>query len=447
MRSDRRALASTICILQFALLASGPAWAQDAPGAVQVFDRTVLRQMTRRADSLLYARRFAAAESAYADLLEADSNYAPGYLGIATARFYGSRGRGDKAVRVLRDFQKAVELAPGNPIAQLRYGEALLPWRVGGREPDSARIAQAIEHLVRALELAPNRVEPYQALCLARLARGERTQAEAGLRELTAHDFFPKPVLDFGYNLLVSADSNGLVFVNGDMDLFPALALQADGLRSDVTIVSIPLLDAPWYVKYLKHARNLPVSFGDDELETLAGRYDKGLERTLTPGERVLQDVVGSRHRVKGGFYFAITVRRPVLEIFKRNLSLEGYVYRVSDDKDVIPVNEKQSSANLGERYRGLDFQGMPVWRTNSSPLTRDYSALAKDCAAAYWALADEYRSRGEISRASSCCRKACTILVSAGKWVALEKVLKYWLKVAPQDPDALRLKKDFYGE
>ena len=201
----------------------------------------------------------------------------------------------------------------------------------------------------------------------------------------------------------------------------------------------------PWYVRYLK-ARGLPVSFTAGELETLAGRFDKKLGRTLMPGERVLENAVELRHEVRGGYYFPVTVRREILEMFKPGLSLEGFVYRITDEKDAIPVNEKRFSANLSEHYRELDFRNMPVWRANSSPLTRDYSVLARDCAAAYWALADEYRFKGDIARAGGYCRQACAMLNAAGKWDALEKVLKYWLKMAPQDPDALRLKKDYYG-
>jgi tetratricopeptide (TPR) repeat protein len=421
-----------------------PAHAQDAPGAVSAFDRSVLRQLTHRADSLLYARQFDAAESAYAEVLRADTGYAPGYLGIATARSYAG---GRDPVAILRDFRRAAEMMPSNAIAHLRYGEALLPWRLPGPESDSVRLAEAVRHLRRVLELAPSRVEARQALYFAYLAQGDRMLAEAGLKELATGEFFPKPVRDFGYDLLVSADSNGFVFANGDLDLFPALALQADGLRGDVTVVSIPMLGQPWYVRYLKQERNLPVLLGDEQLERRAGRYDKRLERTLSPAECVLENAVANRGKARGGMYFPVTVRRDVLELFQSSLSLEGFVYRVTDDRSVIPVNEKLCGANLQQVYRAIDFQNLPVWRANSSPLTRDYSVLARDCAAAYWALADEYRFRGDLTRAGANCHTACSILLSAGKWDAFEKVLKYWLKTAPHDPDALRMKRDYYGE
>jgi tetratricopeptide (TPR) repeat protein len=414
------------------------------PGEVSAFDRSVLRQLTHRADSLLYARQFDAAESAYAELLKADSSFAPGYLGIATARFYA--GGRDPDV-ILRDFRRAAEMMPSNVIAHLRYGEALLPWRLPGREPDSVRLAEAVRHLRRVLELAPSRVEADVALYFALLAQGEQSQAEADLKELAAHDFFPKPVLDFGYDLLVSADSNGFVFANGDLDLFPALALQAGGFRTDVTVASIPMLGQPWYVRYLEQERNLPVTLSNQQLESRSGRFDKRLERTLSPAECVLDNVIANRGKVKGGIYLPVTVRRDVLELFQSGLSLEGFVYRVTDEKSVIPVNEKLCNANLNRDYREIDFQNMPVWRANSSPLTRDYSALARDCAAAYWALADEYRYRSDIVRAGVSCHKACSILLNVGKWEAFEKVLKYWLKIAPQDLEALRMKKNYYGE
>ena len=423
-------------------------FAQDVPGPVKAFDRAVLRQMTHRADSLLYSRRFAAAETAYAELLAADSSHVYGRLGKATARYYQPRVRDADDESVLDGLRQAAERAPLDPLAQLRYGEALLPWRLPNALPgaDSERIARAVRHLRRALELAPSRVEPHLPLYFALLARGNRRAAEDGLRELLTENFFPGPVLDFGYNLLVSCDSGAFLFANGDMDLFPVLALQADGLRGDVVVVSIPLLEAPWYVRYLK-ARGLPVSLTAREKETLALRYDKKRERALTPGEFALLDAVEHRRGVKGGYYFPVTVRREILEIFKPARSLEGFVYHLRDDKDVIPVNEKRFDTNLNEHYRKPDFRNMPVWRANSSPLTRDYSVLARDCAAAYWALADECRFKGDITRAAGYCRQACGMLADAGKWDSMEKVLKFWLKMAPHDPDALRLKRDYYGE
>jgi hypothetical protein len=268
------------------------------------------------------------------------------------------------------------------------------------------------------------------------------------LSDLIATEFFPKPLLDFAYDLLVSVDSGGYLFANGDMDAYPALALQASsGLRPDVTIVSIPLLSRPWYVKYLKRERRLPTSFTNAQLDALAPRYDPKLDRIVTPAELVLRDVIGNRDHVQCGFYFALTVRREVLEAFKFNLSLEGFVYRVTGNRRQIPVNADRAESNLGQKYRIPDFSRHAVWQANSSPLTRDYSALAVDCAAAYWALADEYQARNEIGRASGFCRQACSILVRAGKWDALERILNYWLKIAPQDTDALRLKVDYYGK
>jgi tetratricopeptide (TPR) repeat protein len=426
------------------LLVCGLALAQDAPGAVSAFDRSVLRELTHRADSLLYARQFTAAESAYAVLLTADTGYAPGYLGIATARFYA--GGRDPDV-ILRDFRRAAVMMPSSTIAHLRYGEALLPWRLPDRDPDSARLAESVRQLHRALELSPSRVEALPALYFAYLAQSDRVRAETALQELATRDFFPKPVRDFGYDLLVSADSNSYVFVNGDLDLFSALALQAAGMRTDVTVASIPMLGQPWYVRYLKQERNLPVSLSDEQLESRSGRYDQRLARTLSPAECVLENALANRGKVKGGIYLPVTVRREILELFQPSLSLEGFVYRVTDNKSVIPVNEKRCDANLNRDYRDIDFQNPPVWRANSSPLTRNYSALARDCAAAWWALADEYRFRGDNVRAGASCHKACSILLNAGEWESFEKVLEYWLQVAPQDPGALRMKQDYYGK
>lgn len=428
------------------LICSGPLVAQDVPRSLTGFDRSLLRRMMHRADSLLFAQRFAAAESAFADVVRADSAYAAGHLGLGTAIYYdnGSSSRHEQALAELR---KALALNPNSAAAHARYGEALLPWKSAGNEPDSVLLSRANLHLDRARQLAPNWAEPCLGLYLVYEARHDTDGAGRQLRELLARDFFPKPVLDFAYDLLVSVDSGGYLVTNGDVDTYPALALQAGtGLRTDVTVVSIPLLNTPWYAKHLKKDHGLPLSFSTGELEGLESSSDSHSGRRMTPGLRILYDALEHRDAAGRSFYFALTVKREIMEPFKPRLSLEGFVYRVTGTRSNIPVNVERCTENLTRKYRPLDFSAAEVWQANSSPLTRDYSALAVDCATAYVALADAQRIRGHVGVAAGLCKQACTILVDARKWDVFEKVLDYWLRIAPEDVDALRLRRDYRG-
>ena len=434
-----------LCSLISALLRG-----QDLPRAVTGFDRALLRSMVYAADSLIRARRFAAAESAFEAVLAADSFSVAGHSGLAFAILHDSATRRSRAF-ALDEYRRALRLAPANSLIHVRYAEALLPWRFGpeDRKPgsDSALMAEAMRHLYRALELSPGRADPHLGLYLVYLAQGKGDSASAQLKALLDQNFFPQPALDFAYCLLVSADSGGYVFTNGDIDTYPALALQAGtGLRRDVTIVNIPLLSVPWYVMGMKQERRLPVSFSAAQLESLQPKYDRKSAQTLSPGQRVLHDVIGNHERLRAGLYFSLTVDRQIMEPFKPGLSLEGFVYRLTNLSRNVPVNRVRCFENLTRNYRIPDpGQGLS-WKTNSSPLTRDFSGMAVDCAAAFFALADEYRYQGEIVKASGFCRQAGSILIAAGKWSVFEKVLDYWLKMSPDDTEALRLKREYRG-
>jgi hypothetical protein len=206
---------------------------------------------------------------------------------------------------------------------------------------------------------------------------------------------------DYAYNLLMSCEKDGILFTNGDNDTFPLWALQeAYGIRRDVRIVNLSLVNTKWYIKQLKHLEpKVALTFSDDEIDrdldhranpiTQPTRYTlphAGITvslptrqelNALRVQDQMVVNIVDANKWVKP-IYFAVTVSDDNLMGLGPYLKMEGLVYRVMQttvsENDRLDIPRTVHLLDNVYKFRGLG-DGKSNLNDTSEKLLSNYAA------------------------------------------------------------------------
>ncbi len=125
--------------------------------------------------------------------------------------------------------------------------------------------------------LKSNRVIAYGTLAITALA----VPVLVGSQTYSNNDRSLRYVApDYAYNLLNSTAPYSILFTNGDNDTFPLWYLQeVEGLRTDVRVVNLSLLNTEWYIKQMKNLWShgsppVPIELTDSEVDRLNEKFN-----------------------------------------------------------------------------------------------------------------------------------------------------------------------------
>ncbi len=185
----------------------------------------------------------------------------------------------------------------------------LLSWHAGLGAPGYA------EHLRRASALAPERWELYDQLIAYHLTQGDTGQAAVFCRRWLESGEVSAGLLHWNYNALMSVEPGGILLTYGDNDTYPAWLLQyGRGIRQDVTVLNLHLLQLPDYRHRVLRALGLPPK-----------------EKMPTARDPRVQKMALLRHLVEHAtqpLYLGISLESSLREPFEDQLYLVGLAFK-----------------------------------------------------------------------------------------------------------------------
>ncbi|MBD3334885.1 MAG: hypothetical protein GF355_05165 [Candidatus Eisenbacteria bacterium] len=236
----------------------------------------------------------------------------------------------------------------------------------------------------------------------------------------------PRPLFDYGCNMVRGLAQGAVIFTNGDNDTYPPLACRTmTGEREDVIIVNLSLLNTKWYAQHVRR-RGVPMGLSANEIDAL--------EHT---SEAVISDQLQMRiyeALESGGWmrplYYAVTVpgERQVVPGGRR---LEGLAVRVlPGSREEEKSLDVAATRRLFDTIYRLDGMTDPLvdWEREGSIVS-----LGMNYVNLLWQLGSELYQREPAEDGGPYLYRAIEILAFHDRRDHASKLVETWAQTAPK--------------
>jgi len=214
---------------------------------------------------------------------------------------------------------------------------------------------------------------------------------------------------DYAHNLLGSCQPDAIIFTNGDNDTFPLWYLQeVEGVRKDVRVVNLSLLNTGWYIKQLHSMEpRVPTGYTDDQADALLPiRWPEDREvdlggftlllksgQILRVQDRAVLNIVRT-NRWQRPVYFAITVSPDNKLGLDQHLKMESMALRLVKEEGPNMIDLERSRALIMDHHV---FRGL-----NDERIYKDENTikLLTNYAATFAAVGQAFSNRGQYDEA-----------------------------------------------
>lgn len=275
----------------------------------------------------------------------------------------------DKAISAAR---KAIEIDPCHSFAHTVLADAFNPhygpWE--GVNSDSTW-----DHLLKAVTCDSSDGNAWLGIWTEAIRRGELYLEKKALHSIVETGFLASAVLSYNRWMLRHLPADAILLTNGDMDTYPAVAIQeVEQFRKDVAVVNNSLLNTPWYARFIRDRYEIPLPFRDSELDSL-GPYRDENGNVVLVSKQIFSGWLNLR---QSGVFphpiaISVTVSQNVVSEIKDHLTLGGAYWLWNPDPvetilDTVVIRNSLASINPDH------FVGSFVSPNDRSPIRRKYS-------------------------------------------------------------------------